>query len=58
MNPAPSTRAATRPLTIPCGMADGLPIGLSLVARHFGEPAMLRAAAAEQLFASAWKSSK
>ena len=46
MNPCPFDASGHPALTIPCGMADGLPIGLSLVARHFGEPVMLRAAAA------------
>ena len=46
MNPCPFDASGHPALTIPCGMADDLPIGLSLVARHFGEPVMLRAAAA------------
>jgi amidase len=29
--------------TIPCGSVDGLPIGLMLVGRHFGEATLLRA---------------
>ena len=42
-------------LTIPCGMVDGLPIGMMLVARHFNEATVLRAA---QAFAMAtdWRS--
>lgn len=30
-------------LTIPCGMVDGLPIGMMLVAKHFDEPSLYRA---------------
>ena len=33
-------------LTLPCGFADGLPVGLQLVARSFAEGATLRAARA------------
>jgi amidase len=36
-HPAPSA---------PCGMSDGLPAGMMLVARHFDEPAISRAASA------------
>ena len=46
MNPCPFDASGHPALTIPCGMADGLPIGLTLVGRHFDEAAMLRAAAA------------
>jgi amidase len=31
-------------MSIPCGMREGLPIGLMLVARHFDEPTIYRAA--------------
>ena len=33
-------------MSIPCGMADGLPIGMMLVGRHFDEATVLAAAAA------------
>jgi amidase len=33
-------------MAIPCGMADGLPVSLMLVGRHFDEPAIYRAASA------------
>jgi amidase len=33
-------------ISVPCGTADGLPIGLMLVGRHFDEETVLRAAAA------------
>jgi amidase len=31
-------------LSVPCGMVDGLPVGLMLVGRHFDEPTIYRAA--------------
>ena len=31
-------------LTVPCGLSDGLPVGLMLVGRHFGEATLYRAA--------------
>jgi amidase len=31
-------------ISIPCGMRDGLPIGMMLIAKHFGETAIYRAA--------------
>jgi amidase len=31
-------------MSIPCGVRDGLPIGMMLVAKHFNEPAIYRAA--------------
>ena len=46
MNPCPFDASGHPALTVPCGMADGLPIGLTLVGRHFDEPSMLAAAAA------------
>ena len=33
-------------MSIPCGLHDGLPIGLQLVARHFDEAQIYRAAQA------------
>jgi amidase len=33
-------------LSVPCGMSDGLPVGMQLVARHFDESTIYRAAAA------------
>ena len=33
-------------ISIPCGMADGLPIGLMLVGRHWDESTIYRASAA------------
>lgn len=31
-------------ISIPCGMADGLPVGMMLIGKHFDEPALYRAA--------------
>jgi amidase len=31
-------------ITVPCGRADGLPIGLMFVGKHFDESSILRAA--------------
>jgi amidase len=33
-------------MSLPCGMVDGLPVGLMLVGRHFDEPTIYRAARA------------
>ncbi len=31
-------------MSVPCGMRDGLPVGMMLIAKHFDEPAIYRAA--------------
>jgi amidase len=31
-------------MSIPCGLRDGLPIGMMLIAKHFDEPSIYRAA--------------
>ncbi len=41
-------------MNVPCGMSDGLPIGLMLVAKHHDEPAIYRAAHAFEQ-AGDWK---
>lgn len=41
-------------MSVPCGLADGLPVGMMLVARHFDEPAIYRIAHAYEQ-AVAWK---
>jgi amidase len=33
-------------MTLPCGMSDGLPIGLMLIGKHYDESTIYRAAAA------------
>src|SRR5262249_38112522 len=35
-------------MSVPCGLSEGLPVGLQLLAPHFGEAAMLRAARAAE----------
>ncbi len=42
-------------MSIPCGMADGLPVGMMLVGRHFDEPTIYRAAYAFEQSGD-WKS--
>jgi amidase len=41
-------------MTVPCGMIDGLPVGLMLVGKHFDEPSIYRAAYAFEQ-AGDWK---
>jgi amidase len=41
-------------MSIPCGMVDGLPVGLMLTGRHFDEPTIYRAAEAFEQSAD-WK---
>ena len=41
-------------MSIPCGMGDGLPIGLMLVGKHFGESTIYQAAHAFELLGD-WK---
>jgi amidase len=41
-------------MSLPCGMVDGLPVGLMLVGRHFDEPTIYRAAHAFEQSAD-WK---
>lgn len=43
-NTAPFDISHHPAMSVPCGMADGLPIGLMLVAKHFDEPTIYRAA--------------
>ena len=33
-------------MSIPCGQVEGLPVGMMLVARHYGESTLYQAAAA------------
>jgi amidase len=41
-------------MTVPCGMIDGLPVGLMLIGKHFDEPTIYRAAYAFEQ-AGDWK---
>ena len=43
-NAAPFNITHHPAMSLPCGLRDGLPVGLQLVARHFDEPAIYRAA--------------
>jgi amidase len=53
-NTAPFDATGHPAMSIPCGMNDGLPIGLMLVGKHYGEPAIYQAAAAFEA-AGDWK---
>ena len=41
-------------MSVPCGMVDGLPVGMMLVGRHYDEPTIYRAAYAFEQ-AGDWK---
>jgi amidase len=43
-NTAPFDISHHPAMSLPCGMVDGLPVGLMLVGRHFDEPTIYRAA--------------
>jgi len=45
-NTAPFDATGHPAMSIPCGMSDGLPVGLMLIAKHFDESTIYRAAAA------------
>jgi len=45
-NTAPFDMSGHPAISVPCGLANGLPVGLMFVARHFEERSALRAAAA------------
>jgi aspartyl-tRNA(Asn)/glutamyl-tRNA(Gln) amidotransferase subunit A len=44
----PANLAGLPALSLPCGLASGLPVGLQLVGRPFEEDTLLRAGAAYQ----------
>jgi Asp-tRNA(Asn)/Glu-tRNA(Gln) amidotransferase A subunit family amidase len=45
-NTAPFDATGHPAMSIPCGMSDGLPIGLMLIGKHYDESTIYRAAAA------------
>ena len=45
-NTAPFDATGHPAMTLPCGMSDGLPIGLMLIGKHYDESTIYRAAAA------------
>ncbi|MFI5011393.1 MAG: amidase, partial [Hyphomicrobiales bacterium] len=45
-NTAPFDATGHPAMSLPCGMSEGLPVGLMLIAKHYGEPAIYQAAAA------------
>jgi amidase len=53
-NTAPFDATGHPAMSIPCGMGDGLPIGLMLIGKHYGESTIYRAAAAFEK-AGDWK---
>ena len=53
-NTAPFDISHHPAMSVPCGMVDGLPIGLMLVGKHFDEPTIYRAAYAFEQ-SSNWK---
>ena len=54
-NTAPFDSTHHPAMSVPCGMRDGLPIGMMLVGKHFDEPTVYRAAYAFEQ-AGAWTS--
>ncbi len=53
-NTAPFDVTGHPAMSIPCGMSNGLPVGMMLVGRHYGESSIYRAAAAFEQ-AGNWK---
>lgn len=52
VNTVPINLAGVPSISVPCGLSDGLPVGLQLIGRHFDEATVLKAALA---FEMAWK---
>ena len=53
-NTAPFDVSGHPSMSIPCGMSDGLPVGMMLTGRHFEESTIYRAAGAFET-ATDWK---
>jgi amidase len=53
-NTAPFDATGHPAMSIPCGMTDGLPIGLMLIGKYYDEPVIYQAAAAFEK-AGDWK---
>jgi amidase len=45
-NTAPFDATGHPAMSIPCGMSDGLPVGMMLIGKHYDETTIYRAAAA------------
>lgn len=54
-NTAPFDATGHPAMSVPCGLSEGLPVGMMLVGRHFGESTIYRAAHAFEQHAD-WKS--
>jgi amidase len=54
VNCIPTNLTGHPALSIPCGLADGLPVGLMLIGRHYDEATLYRAAHAFEQ-ANDWK---
>jgi amidase len=54
LNTAPFNLTHHPAMTLPCGLVDGLPVGLMLIGKHFDEPTVYRAAYAFEQSAD-WK---
>ena len=49
LNNCPQMNATGHPaISVPCGMIDGLPVGLQIIGRHFDDFTVLRAADASE----------
>ncbi|MFN0042445.1 MAG: amidase family protein, partial [Alphaproteobacteria bacterium] len=44
LNVAPFDATHHPAMSVPCGLSEGLPIGVMLIAKHFDEPTIYRAA--------------
>ena len=53
-NTAPFDVTGSPALSVPCGLADGLPVGLMLVGRRYDDATVLRAGAAYERARGPW----